>query len=198
MTTSSKGLDGGIFGLRSSVVWVLAFLLCGLASPGAAFAQGSFAPKVPSVSVSVTPLTTITRGTAGKVELQFRVGAGLHINSNTPSADYLIPTTLKLDAPTDIVVGRVTYPEGRMVSFPFSGNDRLSVYSGKFQLSVTIRPLSQVLPGKYAFHGRLHYQACDNARCYPPKDVPVSFLVKVVKGVTQHRRNPAQSPHIHG
>jgi len=198
MTTSSKVLDEGIFSLGSSAVWAFALLFCGLVFSGIALAQGSFAPKVPSVYVSPTPLTTITRGTAGKVELQFHVGAGLHINSNTPSADYLIPTTLRLDAPTDIVVGRVTYPEGRMVSFPFSGNDRLSVYSGIFQLSVTVRPLSHVLPGKYAFHGRLHYQACDNARCYPPKDVPVSFLVKVVKGVTQHRRNPAQSPHIHG
>lgn len=193
MTASPKAL-----GLTFSSACAVALLLCGLVFSGSAFAQGSFAPKPPSVVLSPTPVTTVARGTAGKVDLQFRVGPGFHINSNTPSADYLIPTTLKLDAPTDMVVGRVTYPAGRMVSFPFSGSDKLSVYSGIFMVSVTVHPLSHVLPGKYAFRGRLHYQACDNARCYPPKDVPVDFLVKVVKGPSPHHRNPAQSPHIHG
>src|SRR5439155_762346 len=39
---------------------------------------------------------------------------------------------------------------------------------------------------------------CDNAACYPPKKLPVEFEVKVVKGPPPHRRNPAQSPHVHG
>ena len=179
--------------MKVSTSFAFAFLFCGLT-----FAQGSFRPKLPSVALSPTPLTTITRGTPGTVDLQFRVGSGFHINSNKPSADYLIPTTLRIDAPTDIIVGRVAYPAGRMMSFPFSPDDKLSVYSGVCALSVTVRPLSNVLPGKYAFHGRLHYQACDNARCYPPKEVPVDFLVKVVKAARPHRANPAQSPHIHG
>jgi hypothetical protein len=43
----------------------------------------------------------------------------------------------------------------------------------------------------------LRYQACDNAQCFPPKTVPVSFDVKVVKEPATHHANPAQSPHIH-
>jgi hypothetical protein len=55
-----------------------------------------------------------------------------------------------------------------------------------------------VLPGKYAFHGTLRYQACDNAACYPPKTTPVDFEVKVEKGkAATHKSNPAQSPHAH-
>jgi hypothetical protein len=153
--------------------------------------------KAPSVTFSPAPVAKIIRGKAGTVELHFRVGSEFHVNSNTPKSDYLIPTTLKLDAPTDIVVGRVTYPPGEDTSFPFAPEDKLNVYSGEFTLAVLVRPLSHVLPGKYAFHGTLKYQACDNAACYPPKKVPVDFDVKVVKAPPPPRHNPGQSPHIH-
>ncbi|PYX91376.1 MAG: hypothetical protein DMG71_20355, partial [Acidobacteria bacterium] len=112
--------------------------------------------------------------------------------------EFLIPTALKLDAPTDIAVGRIKYPPGQDTTFPFSPGEKLNVYSGDFKVALTIRPLHTVVPGKYAFHGNLKYQACDNAQCYPPKQLPVSFEVKVTRGTESGgRRNPAQSPHAH-
>jgi hypothetical protein len=160
-------------------------------------AQEPSGRKIPSVTMSPPGVASVTRGKPNIVELQFHVSSGFHINSNKPSAEYLIPTVLKLDAPTDIVLGRTTYPEGQEMSFAFAPNEKLSVYSGKFDLAVTVRPLASVLPGKYAFRGELKYQACDNAACYPPKKLPVQFEVKVVKAPPPPRKNPAQSPHIH-
>lgn len=149
--------------------------------------------------VSMVPagLTNIDRGKPGTVDLQFRVTRGFHINSNQPKQDYLKKTELKLDAPTDIVIGRITYPPGQDRSFPFAPKDKLSVYSGDFEVKVTVRPLHSVLPTKYAIHGFLKYQACDNAACYPPKQLPVTFEVKVSKGQGPRKKNPAQSPHAH-
>jgi hypothetical protein len=144
------------------------------------------------------PVTSITRGKPGTVQLQFRVGSGFHINSNTPKSEFLIPTVLKLNAPTDIVVGKVAYPPGVDRSFPFAPDEKISVYGGDFTLAVVIRPLANVVPGKYALHGRLKYQACDNAACYPPNQLPVDFEVKVEKAkVVVHKKNPGQSPHAH-
>ncbi len=151
----------------------------------------------PWVSVSPVPIPTIVRGHRGNVEIEFHVNSGFHINSNTPSAQYLIPTTLRLDAPTDIVIGRVNYPTGLLATFPFSPNQKLSVYSGTFLVSVAVIPLSTVLPGKYMVRGVLRYQACDNASCYPPKNLPVEFEVRISRGARHHRANPAQSPHVH-
>jgi hypothetical protein len=162
----------------------------------AGFAQDIPGKKVPSVAISPIALTTVTRGRSNPIDLQFQVGSGFHINSNKPTLAYLIPTSLKLDAPTDIVLG-VTYPAGEEASFPFAPDEKLSVYSGSFHLTVAVRPLAGMLPGKYVLRGNLKYQACDNASCYPPKQLPVSFDVKVVKGPPPTRRNPAQSPHIH-
>jgi Disulphide bond corrector protein DsbC len=153
--------------------------------------------KAPSITMVGAPLTVVTRGKGGSVDLQFRIGSGFHINSNTPAQDYLIPTALKLNAPTDIVVGRITYPAGEEMAFAFAPDEKLRVYSGAFTIGVIVRPLASVLPGKYEFRGRLKYQACDKAACYPPKELPVEFEIKVVKGPPPHVNNPAQSPHVH-
>jgi Disulphide bond corrector protein DsbC len=153
--------------------------------------------KIPSVTMSPVGIASVTRGKPNSVDLRFHVSSGFHVNSNKPTAEYLIPTALKLDAPTDIVLGGITYPDGQLTSFAFAPDEKLSVYSGEFDLAVMVRPLASVLPGDYEFHGQLKYQACDNAACYPPKQLPVRFVVKVVKAPPPHRKNPAQSPHIH-
>jgi hypothetical protein len=153
--------------------------------------------KAPSVSLAPIDLITVTRGQAGAVSLHFRVAHGFHINSNTPKSEFLIPTTLKMDAPTDIALTKLTYPNGTDMSFPFAPDEKLNVYSGDFTVTMNVRPLHTVQPGKYAIHGELKYQACDNAACYPPKKLPVNFDVKVLKNVTTGGKNPAQSPHAH-
>jgi hypothetical protein len=154
--------------------------------------------KPPSVTMVDPGITSVTRGKAGNIDLFFRVSPGFHVNSNKPHSEFLIPTTLRLTAPTDVVIGVVSYPAGQERSFPFAPNDKMSVYGSQFAINFAIRPLAGVMPGKYAVHGVLKYQACDDATCYPPKQIPVSFLIKVLKSTVESQgRNPAQSPHSH-
>ena len=162
---------------------------------GLAVAQAG--KKSPSVSVAPVSPIEVMQGKSGTLEVHFRVAPGFHINSNMPKSEYLIPTALKIDTPTDIMIGKITYPDGKDMSFPFAPSEKLNVYSGDFPLDVLVRPLHTVLPGKYALHGQLRYQACDNAQCYPPKQIPVDFEVKVTKGTPPPTHNPAQSPHAH-
>jgi Disulphide bond corrector protein DsbC len=161
---------------------------------GTAMAQ---AGKAPSVSFAPVSLVTAPRAAQTMVDLNFRIASGFHINSNLPKSEFLIPTALKMDLPTDIILGKIDYPEGKDLSFPFSPDEKLSVYSGEFTVTVAVHPLHAVVPGKYVMHGVLRYQACDNAQCFPPKGLPVSFDVKVVKEPPTHHANPAQSPHAH-
>jgi hypothetical protein len=161
---------------------------------GMAMAQGV---KAPSVSIAPIPLVTAPRAAQTMVNLNFRVASGFHINSNAPKSEFLIPTGLKMDLPTDIILGKIQYPEGKDLNFPFSPDEKLNVYSGDFTIAVAVHPLHSVTPGKYVMHGILRYQACDNAQCFPPKALPVSFDVKVVKEPAGPRHNPAQSPHVH-
>jgi hypothetical protein len=165
--------------------------------PAQAIPQDVPGRKIPSVTMSPVPVTTVTRGKPTDIDLRFHISPGFHVNSNKPNSEFLIPTALKISAPTDVVIGRVTYPPGQEQSFPFAPDEKLSVYSTEFSVGVVVHPLVNVVPGKYMLRGELKYQACDNAACYPPKKLPVEFEVKVVKGPPPHRRNPGQSPHIH-
>ena len=163
-----------------------------------AAAQDEPGRQKPSITLMPPEPLTITRGHPGTITLQFRISRGFHVNSHEPKQEYLKKTELKLDAPTDIAISKITYPDGEDKSFPFAPDEKLNVYSGDFEIAVMVRPLKAVLPTKYAVHGRLNYQACDNAVCYPPRQLPVSFEVKIVKGANEHRkRTPAQSPHTH-
>lgn len=165
-----------------------------LLAAGVSLAQSG---KAPSVTFAPVGPVMAPRAAQTMVSLNFRVASGFHINSNTPKSEFLIPTALKMDVPTDIALGKIEYPAGKDLSFPFSPDEKLNVYSGDFSINVAVHPLSSVVPGKYVMRGVLRYQACDNAQCFPPKTLPVSFEVKVVKDKAAHRSNPAQSPHVH-
>jgi Disulphide bond corrector protein DsbC len=182
---------------------LFAALAAGQESPAAPSAAAPVAyqdipgRRTPSVIMVPSPVITVTRGKSNPVNLRFRVSSGFHVNSNQPKSEFLIPTALKISAPTDIVIGKVTYPAGSEMSFSFAPEDKLSVYSGEFPVVVEVRPLAEVIPAKYMIRGELKYQACDNAACYPPKKLPVQFEVQVIKGPPPRRKNPGQSPHVH-
>jgi thiol:disulfide interchange protein len=181
------------FGILSAARLCVTLILLAVAN----FSSAQTLGKAPSLTFGAVPLVTAQRAQQTMVDLNFRIPAGYHINSNTPKSEFLIPTALKMDLPTDIILGKIQYPAGEDASFPFSPDEKLSVYSGDFTIAVAVHPMHSVVPGKYEMHGVLRYQACDNAACYPPKTLPVSFEVKVVKEPAEHKANPAQSPHVH-
>jgi Disulphide bond corrector protein DsbC len=175
--------------------WLLFWVLAIAVAQAQEFSPGKGAG--PSVSLVSAPIPTVVRGESGSIDLRFHVASGYHINSNKPSEEFMIPTALHVDATTDVVVGKISYPPGQDVSFEFAPDQKLSVYSGNFTLGVLVRPLHTVPPGKYAMRGFLKYQACDDRACYPPKQLPVVFEVRVAKVPVAKARRSAQSPHVH-
>src|SRR5580693_7243539 len=162
-----------------------------------AWAQDELGPQGPAVKMAPAPGVTAVQGKPATVPLSFRVDSGYHINSNQPKSEFLIPTVLKVEATTDIVIGKTSYPEGKDTSFAFAPDEKLNVYTGDFEVDVLVRPLHTVQPGKYVVRGTLKYQACDNTACYPPKNLPISFDVKIARAKPAPKANPAQSPHAH-
>ena len=117
---------------------------------------------------------------AGKpqvVELRFRVDQGFHINSHVPKDELLIPTVLKLDASKGVKVADEEYQKGSpfrlSVGSGGAAGETLDVYQGEFRVSMRV-----VAPkGASTMTGSLHYQACDNTACFPPKTLPVMVAV---------------------
>jgi hypothetical protein len=172
-------------------------LTCALLLTAWVAAQEEFGPKGPVVKMAPAPVVTAVQAKPATVPLSFNVASGYHINSNHPKSEFLIPTALKVEATTDIVVGKIVYPDGQDMSFAFAPDEKLNVYTGDFKVDVVVHPLRSVEPGKYVVRGSLKYQACDNTACYPPKNLPVSFDVRIVKARPPRTANPAQSPHAH-
>jgi hypothetical protein len=186
------------FQSQGKCILICAGLLVFSAAGFSARAQDISYSRKQSVTMQPPPIASIYRGHPGTVQLEFRVASGLHVNSNQPKEEYLKKTELKLDAPTDITIEKVIYPDGEDRSFPFAPDEPINVYSGDLPIEVVLRPLKSVIAMKYAVHGWLFYQACDNAACYPPKKLPVSFEIKVVKNPSENKKRiPPQSPHTH-
>ena len=121
------------------------------------------------------------------VELKFSILPEMHINSNHPSTENLIPTKLTLDLPTDLSVVKTIYPAGKDFSFAFDPSQKLNVYTGEFPITLQVRPAHAAMPGPLKIHGELQYQACNDRACFPPKKLPVEFEVTVLKTKTQRR-----------
>ncbi len=159
---------------RARALWVAALLLTGVAL------SQSFGDKSP---VEVAPIGTVQvrAGSTKDVNLDFRIGSEYHINSHTPKSPLLIPTVLKLTVPGQVTVADVKYPAGQEMTFPFSPDEKLSVYSGDFTINALLKAAPTVAAGTYPVKGELRFQACDHSACYPPRSIPVQFQVTVVK-----------------
>ncbi|MGC2109241.1 MAG: protein-disulfide reductase DsbD domain-containing protein [Candidatus Korobacteraceae bacterium] len=160
---------------RKSVSLLIALLLAGFAlaqSPG---------DNVPSVVIAPIGNVQVRAGASKDLSLDFRIGSEFHINSHTPKSELLIPTVLKLTAPAPVTVADVKYPAGQDMNFPFSPDEKLSVYSGDFSIDTVLKVPANAAVGTYPVKGELRFQACDHSACYPPKTIPVQFQVTVVK-----------------
>jgi hypothetical protein len=150
-----------------------------LALASLVLAQG-FGDK-PPVELAPVGSVQVKAGGSKDVSLDFRIGSEYHINSHTPKSPLLIPTVLKLSGSEQVTVADLKYPAGQDVSFPFSPDEKLSVYSGDFTVDAVIKTAANVPAGTYPVSGTLRFQACDHSACYPPKSIPVQFQVTVVK-----------------
>ncbi len=154
-----------------------------LRSVVAAVVAGSFAGGVQAqigapakknyVTYAAEP-QTVAAGRPAALEIHFRVNEGYHVNSHTPKSDMLIPTILKLDASDGVKAGELQYPAGKMYTFSFDPTQKLDVYAGDFTVKVPVTASA----GEHTVNGTLHYQACDNAACYPPRSLPVQVLFR--------------------
>jgi len=165
-----------------------------------ALAQEPAAPK-PRVFVDFVAANNIvvSPGHSAPVQFTFHVQDPYHINSSQPLTEELIPTQLHFSLPPEVAFGKLQYPAGKLMSFPFDPSTKLSVYSGDFVIKGVVLAPGQASSGTYTVHGELKYQACDNNACYPPKKLPFAFNVKVGSGgrSVPKARPTKTSPHIH-
>ena len=95
-----------------------------------------------------------------------------HVNSHTPSEDYLIGTTLELQPLEGVIVTDLQYPKGQDLKFAFSEKP-LNVYEGSVPIFLTLRLSDKFATKNDTLRGTLTVQACNDQVCLAPSKIPV-------------------------
>ncbi len=129
--------------------------------------------------VGDAPKAAGKRGAVVQVRIPIKVQPGFHVNSNTPSEDYLIPLKVNWTDKGALEGGEVTYPKPTLEKYEFSPKP-LSVFTGSFDLVATFKVAAHAPAGPGMASGKLRYQACNDRACFPPKtlDVKVPYQIQ--------------------
>src|SRR5437016_4107795 len=112
--------------------------------------------------LAVAPLERVAakRGATFTGKLSAELRPGFHVNSNTPSDEYLIPLRLTwTNGP--LQVEQVIYPKPQLEKYDFSTKP-VSVFSGTFEILTKFKVAPSAPPGITTVPGKLRYQACNN------------------------------------
>ena len=121
---------------------------------------------------------TGTRNSVVQARIPLSVQPGYHVNSNTPTDDYLIPLKLTWTATGALEAGAVAYPKPSTEKYEFAEKP-LSVYTGNFDLVATFKVAANAPAGPGAAVGKLRYQACSSRACFPPKTIEITVPYQV-------------------
>ena len=118
-------------------------------------------------------------GSTVEAKLALQLREGYHVNSNTPSEDYLIPLKLTWN-PGPLSPVEVSFPKPRMEKYQFSERP-LSVFSGNFEVVARFKVAASATSGYAAMTGKLRYQACTDRMCLTPKNMDISIPLEILK-----------------
>lgn len=159
-----------------------------------AFGVSRAAGQIPSGKDVVAPTAfasfdPVARGKEFRIAVVLKIRDGFHINSRNPTAEYLIKTDLKSDAPAGFKIGDTSYPPGEDRTFTFSKTP-LNVYQGTIVLRMAVTALPDAPTGAQHISLKLHYQACNNEVCLPPVTLPVDATINVAASGASHPAHP--------
>ena len=116
------------------------------------------------------------RNDAVQTKIPVSILEGYHVNSNTPSDEYLIPLKVTWTSLGALEGGQVTYPKAEKITV---GDQSLSVFTGKFDLAVSFKVSANAPAGPGIATGNLKFQACNNRMCFPPKSIEINVPYQV-------------------
>ena len=162
----------------------------------------------PIVSVKVIPSAEKFKpGQTYELSLELSIRAPYHINSDQPTEDFLIPTTVDFALKKGVTFGRVIFPPAEMRKLELSENP-LSIYEGKILIKTSVTLAADFKGKELLIEGRIGYQACDERSCLAPTEIafsrkiPVEAAVGVTAGapqdgatkeVVQEQKTPTQA-----
>ncbi|HLF47244.1 MAG TPA: protein-disulfide reductase DsbD domain-containing protein [Chitinophagaceae bacterium] len=131
------------------------------------------------VKLAETPVINLKRGEQIIATIKFEIAREFHIMSDNPGIENFLPTTFKIEPVKEIEFGKIIFPASS--TFKIKGTEEIfNVFDSTIIIKIPVSAGKKVVKGKYESKGNLFYQACDNRKCYFPKEFkfPVTIIVK--------------------
>ncbi|MBM3311702.1 MAG: DUF255 domain-containing protein [Candidatus Aminicenantes bacterium] len=154
--------------------WVALWLAAAVLS---ASGQGPGQEAVVSVKV-IPPAEPLKPGQAYTLTLELTIRPPFHINSDQPTEDFLVGTTVDFKPVAGVVFDKIKFPPAEVRKLALAENP-LSIFEGRVRVTAEVA-LSPAFKGdSLVIEGTVGYQACDDQSCLPPSDVSFEKEVKV-------------------
>ncbi|MDE2923494.1 MAG: thioredoxin family protein [Acidobacteriota bacterium] len=156
---------------RTAVLLVAAVAL-------AAAASGQFRPPPKASVEAFTDFTSYAAGTPVRIAAVVTIDDGWHIQSHTPSYEYLIPTELALELPDGWREAVIRYPAHVMWQSQFA-EDPLAAYEYEAVIHAGLELPTDLATGAVEVPVELLYQACDELVCLPPTTAETTVRLEI-------------------
>ena len=121
-----------------------------------------------------------TAAAGGKLSLYADVAPKPKMHVYAPDQSDYIPIALTVEAAPSFRLQPIQYPAGETFFFaPLNETQR--VYSKPFRIvqPIIVATTGRDAPASLVVKGTIRYQACDDAICYLPQTIPVTWTVSV-------------------
>ena len=144
-------------------------------------AEGQLLRSTPRARISdaATDRAPIARDRTVRMAVEVEIAAGMHVNANPPSYDWLIPVEVSVAGADGIAVLEAYYPEAESRKFPYDEKPFL-VYEGTFVVGLLLAVAETAATGDHELEIVLDYQACNDQACFAPTETSVRLPVTIV------------------
>ncbi len=122
---------------------------------------------------------SVAQGREATLTVRAKIKKGYHLQANPAAEEFLIPTTLKMQANDSIVPGEPVYPPGQPHKL-MNSEDVLLTYDDELTIRLPVKVMDSAQPGDTSLTGELKFQACDDRRCFYPRSVAVVIPLRIV------------------
>lgn len=155
-------------------------IACLIVAISASTAGSANQPNV--VSIEAASLAKpLAASQANVLNIEVAIAPGWHINSDHPSATYLIPTRVSLGNLDGFEIGQITYPPAQNFAMAFEPGQKLSVFTGRVSFAIPIKPPTTFSSAQSGtFDAKIAYQACNERQCLRPASVSKRFRLALI------------------
>lgn len=129
-----------------------------------------FSFQVKSQTIFVTgsiKKESVKLGKIGTGTITLSIPHELHINSNNPTTEFMIPTKVELKS-DEVQIEKTIYPKGKNRKFDFSETP-INIYDGEVKIEFSFSVPKKLKTKNIKINAVIKYQACTEEVCYQPQ-----------------------------